>query len=175
MSETVGGTPNQHGSAAPPPRDETAGSAPARPLPRHGRLLGVDYGRKRIGLALCDPDRRIASPLETIPNNPQMILRLRKLVAENAVVGMVVGLPLHANGQESEMSAEARGFATWLSEQTQLPVVMWDERYTSAAAESALLEAHLTKGQRRVRVDRIAAQMLLQTFIEAGSPTPDSG
>jgi putative Holliday junction resolvase len=138
-------------------------------------LLGVDYGRKRIGLALCDPDRRIASPLETMPNNPQMILRLRKLLAENAVVGMVVGLPLHASGEESEMSAEARRFAAWLAEQTQLPVVLWDERYTSAAAESALLESHLTKGQRKARVDRIAAQMLLQTFIETGSPAHNSG
>lgn len=174
MSEIVGGTPHQRGSAA-PVRDETAGPAPPRPLPRHGRLLGVDYGRKRIGLALCDPDRRIASPLETISNNPQMILRLRKLLAENAVVGIVVGLPLHASGEESEMSAEARRFAAWLEEQTPLPVVMWDERYTSAAAESALLESHLTKGQRKARVDRIAAQMLLQTFIEAGSPTPDGG
>ncbi|MCS6864226.1 MAG: Holliday junction resolvase RuvX [Gemmataceae bacterium] len=144
------------------------------PIPRQGRLLGVDYGRRRIGLAICDPQRRIASPVATIPNNPAMITRFRQLVTENAVVGIVVGLPLHAHGEESEMSAEARRFATWLAAEVHLPVVMWDERYTSAAAESVLLDTHLTQRQRKARVDRVAAQMLLQTYIEAGAPAHGS-
>jgi putative Holliday junction resolvase len=69
------------------------------------------------------------------------------------------------------MSAEARRFAAWLAGLTKLPVVMWDERYTSSAAEDVLLEAKLTKKKRKAKVDRVAAQMILQSFIEAGCPT----
>jgi putative Holliday junction resolvase len=83
-------------------------------------------------------------------------------------------LPLHASGEESPMSSEARKFAAWLAELTKLPVVMWDERYTSSAAEEALLEAKLTKKKRKARVDRVAAQMILQTFIDAGCPADES-
>jgi putative Holliday junction resolvase len=139
-----------------------------------GALLGVDYGTKRIGLAVCDPDRVIASPLETTPNDFGKESYFRALIAKSRFAGIVVGLPLHANGDESDMSREARKFAVWIAELSKLPVVMWDERYTSSAAEDVLLEAKLTKKKRKARVDRVAAQMILQTFIDAGCPADES-
>lgn len=135
-----------------------------------GPLLGIDYGTKRIGLAVCDPDRVIASPLTTTGNDPGTDAFFADLVARSKFVGIVVGLPLHANGDESAMSREARTFAKRLGELTKLPFVMWDERCTSAAAEDALFEAQLTRKKRKARVDRVAAQMILQSFIDADCP-----
>lgn len=142
----------------------------AQPLPPKGILLGIDYGTKRIGLAVCDPDRVIASPLETVENGPGTETYFRNLFARTKFVGIVVGLPLHANGDESDMSRQARAFATGLANLASLPVVMWDERCTSAAAEDALREAKLTRNKRKARVDRVAAQMILQSFLDARCP-----
>jgi putative holliday junction resolvase len=82
----------------------------------------------------------------------------------------VVGLPLHADGQESAKSIEARAFGSWIAGVTGLPVVYWDERFTTALAEDALLSARLTNKKRRERRDRVAAQMILQNYIDAGCP-----
>lgn len=143
---------------------------PRRGVGQKGALLGIDYGTKRIGLAVCDPDRIIASPLGATPNDFGKEALFRELFARSKFVGIVVGLPLHASGEESPMSAEARMFAAWLAEIAKLPVMMWDERYTSHAAEGLLLESKLTKKKRKAKVDRVAAQMILQSFIEAGCP-----
>jgi putative holliday junction resolvase len=140
------------------------------PIPTRGQLLGVDYGTKRIGLAVCDPDRVIASPLGTEANGLGTEAFFREFFRRTTFVGIVVGLPLHANGDESDMSGQARVFARWLADLSKLPVVMWDERCTSAAAEDALLEAKLTKKKRKAKVDRVAAQMILQSFLDAKCP-----
>ena len=83
----------------------------------------------------------------------------------------VIGLPLHADGRESAKSLEARAFGAWFSEATGLPVVFWDERFTTSLAEDALLGAKLTNQKRRERRDRVAAQMILQNYIDAGCPS----
>jgi putative Holliday junction resolvase len=141
-------------------------------LPPRGPLLSIDFGTKRIGLAVCDPDRVIASPLGTQANDSGKEAFFTELVARSKFVGIVVGLPLHSNGDESDMSRQSREFAKWLADLTKLPVVMWDERCTSAAAEDALREAKLTRNTRKARVDRVAAQMILQSFLDAKCP-PD--
>ena len=146
------------------------GSGGGGAFPPRGALLGIDYGTKRIGVAVCDPDRVIASPVGTQANDHTREAYFRGLCAGARFVGIVVGLPLHASGAESPMSGEARAFAKWLSALVTLPVVMWDERHTSFAAEGALLDAGLTRKKRKEKVDRVAAQMILQTFIDAGSP-----
>ncbi len=143
-------------------------------LPPRGSLLGIDYGTKRIGLSECDPDRVIASPLGTEFNSIGKEIFFTELIARSKFVGIVVGLPLHANGEESPMSREARAFARWLADLTKLPVVMWDERFTSSAAEDALREAKLTMKKRKAKVDRVAAQMILQGFLDAGCPAGGS-
>ena len=84
------------------------------------------------------------------------------------LIGLVVGLPVHLDGNEGSSAAEARSFGKWLSEVTKLPCTFWDERFTTIEAESALWSAGLTHKQRKVRRDRVAAQMLLQAYLDAG-------
>ena len=136
------------------------------------RLLGVDFGSKRVGLSVSDADRKIAFPLTTYARRgrDQDAAYFRGLVGEEEVGGLVVGLPVHTDGREGQKAAEARAFGGWLGEVTGLPVVFWDERFTTVEAESALWEAGLTHKQRKQRRDRVAAQMLLQVYLDAGCP-----
>jgi putative Holliday junction resolvase len=140
-----------------------------------GRLLGVDYGTVRVGLAVSDPDRKIAFPLTTYARRGRDAdaAWFRDLIARESVTGLVVGLPVHSSGREGQKAAEARAYAAWLAEVTGLPAVLYDERFTTVLAESALWEAGLTHKQRKARRDRVAAQMLLQAYLDAGCP-PES-
>jgi putative holliday junction resolvase len=143
-----------------------------------GRLLGVDYGQVRVGLAISDPDRKIAFPLETYTRRTAERDgdHFRALIVEEQIAGLVVGLPLHLNGTEGQKAGEARAFGSWLAAATELPVVYWDERFTTVEAESALWLAGLTHKKRKARRDRVAAQMLLQAYLDAGCPvTPPGG
>jgi putative Holliday junction resolvase len=135
-------------------------------------LLGFDYGTVRVGLAVTDPDRIIASPLETYARRSEDAdaAHYVRIATDQRAMGLVVGLPLHADGRESDKSREARLFGAWLASLLKLPVVFWDERFTTALAEDALLAANLNHKKRRDRRDRVAAQMILQNYIDAGSP-----
>jgi putative pre-16S rRNA nuclease len=138
-------------------------------LPTVGRIAGIDFGTVRIGVAVTDPGQQIASPLE-IHQRGSLDADARyfqQLAAEQPLVGFVVGLPVHTSGRESEKSREAREFARWLAEVTSLPVRLFDERYTTAHAESALLEAGLTKKRRKERLDMLAAQIMLAAYLES--------
>ncbi len=140
------------------------------------RLLGVDPGRVRVGLAVSDPERRFAFPLETCTRRTpeQDALYFRALVEREEIGGLVIGLPLHLDGREGEKAVEARQFGAWLKGVTGLEVVFWDERFTTVQAEAALWAAGLTHKRRRERRDRVAAQILLQSYLDAGCPTRDS-
>jgi len=141
-----------------------------------GRLLGVDYGTVRIGLAVSDPDRIIASPLATYSRrDPRTDVQyFRELVQTETLVGLVVGLPVHLSGREGQKATEARAFGKWLAEATGLPLVFYDERFTTVQAESALWEAGLTHKRRKDRRDRVAAQMLLQAYLNVGCPPEET-
>jgi putative Holliday junction resolvase len=136
------------------------------------RLLGVDYGSVRVGLAISDADRKIASPLTTYPrrDRTQDARYFRELVQAEEVGQIVVGLPVHLDGREGQKAVEARAFGKWLAETTGLPIVFWDERFTSVEAEQFLLAAGLTNQRRKARRDRVAAQILLQAYLDAGCP-----
>ena len=136
------------------------------------RLLGVDFGTVRVGLSVSDADRRIASPLETYARRGREAdaAYYRKVVVREEIGGIVVGLPVHLSGHEGTKAVEARTFGRWLAEVTGLPVVFWDERFSTVEAESALWEAGLTHKRRKARRDRVAAQILLQAYLEAGCP-----
>ena len=143
------------------------------------RILGIDPGSVRIGLAISDPDRRIASPLATYERRDakQDAAYFKKVVAEEEIAAIVIGLPTREDGYEGEQAKIVRAFGAWLAETTGVPCQFYDERYTTAAAESALLEAGLTKKQRQARRDRVAAQMLLQAYLDAaavGEPKPSN-
>jgi putative Holliday junction resolvase len=141
-------------------------SAPAR-------LLGVDYGSVRIGLAISDPERRLASPLVVYERRgrDRDAEFFRALVSTEEIGGLVVGLPVHLDGREGQKAVEARAFGAWLAEATTLPVAFWDERFSTVEAESALWQAGLTHKKRKARRDRVAAQILLQAYLDAGCPS----
>jgi putative Holliday junction resolvase len=146
-------------------------------IPARGRLAGVDFGTVRIGIAVTDPDRVLASPLENYTRRgPEADAQyFRRLVVEERIAAFVVGLPVHTSGQESQISREARVFGRWLQELTGLPVAFYDERYSSAQAESFLQDAELSKKKRKRRLDMVAAQLLLAAYLEAtclGEPGP---
>jgi putative Holliday junction resolvase len=126
----------------------------------------------RIGLAISDPDRKFAFPLEVRQRQGAEAdaAFFRALIAREEVGGLVVGLPVHLNGREGSKAREARAFGTWLIAQTGLPVIFYDERFTTVEAESALWEAGLTHKRRKERRDKVAAQMLLQAYLDAGCP-----
>lgn len=137
-----------------------------------GRLLGVDFGSVRVGLAVSDPDRIIASPHDTLTRTGDNsdAAYFTRLVAAEKVVGIVVGLPLHTRGNEGTKAAEARQYGAWLAGVTGLPVVFWDERFTTALADDAFREAKLSHKKRKDRRDRVAAVLILQGYLDAGCP-----
>ncbi len=136
-------------------------------FPAAGRLLGIDFGTVRVGIAICNGEWTIASPLEIYTRrNSALDARYFRELAENyRPAGLVVGLPMHVNGTEGTKAREAREYGAWLAQLTGLPVAYWDERYTSAVAEEYLLAAEMTRKQRKARVDKLAAQILLQGFL----------
>lgn len=142
------------------------------------RLLGVDYGTRRVGLAISDADRRIASPFALYERRTpeQDADYIRQIVDAEDISAIVVGLPVRGSGHEGEKAQEARAFGGWLHTTTRLPIIYWDERYTTADAEQFMREAGLTDKQRKARRDMVAAQIMLQSYLDAGCPpTPDIG
>jgi putative Holliday junction resolvase len=135
-------------------------------------LLGVDFGTVRVGLAITDEMRIIASPLATYERGVESedAAFFRQLVEREEVGRFVVGLPLHMSGDEGGKATEARQFGSWLAEVTSLPVTYWDERFTTVDAEAHLRSAGLSSQRRKNRRDRVAAQILLQSYLEAGCP-----
>ncbi len=138
-------------------------------FPATGRLAGIDYGSVRVGVALSDPDRIIASPYANYTRRGRAADAqfFRALVDNEQVVGFVIGLPLHTDGRESHKSREVRQYATWLREVTGRPVCFQDERFTTREAGCLLDEARLTQRQRKARLDKVAAQILLAAFLES--------
>lgn len=160
----------------------TASPTPPRPLPT-GRVAGVDYGTVRIGVAISDPERTLASPLENYtrrgPDADAWFFR--ELAAGERVVLWIVGLPVWGSGDESPKSLEARAFGQWLAETTKVPVEYFDERYTTAFADELLdaakqAGAKMTSKQRKERRDKLAAQILLTSWLESSRKqgTPES-
>jgi len=144
----------------------------SQPIPA-GRVAGIDYGRRRIGVAVCDACRIIASPLclhETSGDHVADAAFFARLVEQEDLVGFVVGLPLHADGSPSGMSAEVERFAAWLGRVTALPVAFQDERLTSHEAAGKLAGVGLSRGQKKSRSDAVAAQVILTSWLERQQP-----
>jgi len=171
-SDGAPATDRRTSSAAEP---SAAGRTPS--VPCEGRLLGLDYGTRRIGVAVCDDMQIIASPLENYTRASEEADShfLRDVVSEYRVVGIVVGLPVHMSGDEGGKAAEARAFGDWVSGITSLPVAYRDERYTSSMADDHLRAAGVPRGRRKELRDKIAAQIILQSFIESGDRSQSPG
>ena len=133
------------------------------------RILGIDYGRVRVGLALSDPLGITAQPLSVVSNtSPGALLEeLAHVISEREVTHIVVGLPLKLDGTEGDAASEVRKFVNGLAERFGLPVGLWDERMTTAQAERAMIDADLSRAQRKKRRDKVAAQIMLQSYLDA--------
>jgi putative Holliday junction resolvase len=129
-------------------------------------LLGLDYGLRRIGVATCDPDQTVAVPVgvHVEGRDGSIFAFLRDLVAERQAVGVVIGLPLTADGRETDLTARVRRFAMRVGEELGLPVHLVDERYSSQEAERAI--ALRGRPARRGEVDAAAAQIILQSYLD---------
>lgn len=135
------------------------------------RILGVDYGHARIGLALSDPRKVIASPLSTIEGSKNPTVAAQKVAAEIQnkkldIELIIIGLPLHLNGSESERSNEVRAFATALEKLSCLPVRLFDERLTSVQADRLMKSAEMTRKKRASSIDTVSSAILLQCFLD---------
>jgi putative holliday junction resolvase len=147
-------------------------------FPLQGTLLGIDYGTVRVGLALCDRGQTIAAPFQLIQRQASVeeAAFYQKLVTTEKVVGIVIGLPVHLSGKESAKSKEVQRYGNWLAKVTSLPVAYHDERFTSALAWNALQEGGLKASQRRKQLDKVAAQMMLQSYLDTlRNPAAPSG
>jgi len=133
------------------------------------RILAVDYGEKRIGLAVSDELGITASPLMTLArrSDDETVRQIAQLASKLRVTQIVVGLPRRTDAQESEMERKVKAFAEKLRQAVSVPVVLFDERFTTRIAEQVLLEADLSRRKRKRVRDRLAAVILLQSFLEA--------
>ena len=142
-------------------------------LPELGKLAGLDVGTKTIGLAVCDAGWTFAGPAETIRRTKFSadLQLLRAFVAREAVVGLVVGLPLNLDGSDSPRTQSVRAFARNL-EPLGLPILLWDERWSTQAVERAMIDADVSRAKRAVAVDKLAAAHILQGAIDALANLP---
>lgn len=131
-------------------------------------MLGFDYGTVRVGIAITTREQTIASPMQNYNRGSEKgdANFFRQLAEDYRAVGIVVGLPIHLSGGESQKSVESQNWGKWLGEVTGLPVAFYDERFTSSIAEDTLELAGVNRRKQKSRVDMIAAQIMLQMFID---------
>src|SRR5437899_5303087 len=136
-------------------------------VPR-GALIGLDLGTKPIGVAASDPDRRLATGVETIArkNFTADTKRLLALAAERKAAGFVLGLPLNMDGSEGPRAQSTRAFARNLARVTDLPIALWDERLSTAAVERELIAADVSRAKRAAVIDQHAAAFILQGALD---------
>lgn len=138
-------------------------------LPAQGRLLAIDHGKKRIGLAITDASRMLVNPLETLTHakfamNAEAI---KALVEQEKVVGLIVGYPLNMDDSEGPRCQSVRAFVRSLEMYVQLPTLYWDERLSSDIAQDQMVESGLRAAQRQSKVDKLAAAAILQSYLES--------
>lgn len=138
-------------------------------LPAGGRLLGLDVGTKTIGLATCDAAWTFATPLETVARTKFAadLARLAAVTAKERIAGLVVGLPLSMDGSDSPRTQSVRAFSRSIDKALALPLLLWDERLSTAAVERAMIGADLSRARRAELVDKLAAAHILQGAIDA--------
>jgi len=130
------------------------------------RILGLDFGRARIGVSISDELQMLAHPMETIPANEEPASRVAEIVREKQVDHVVAGIPRQMNGQIGTAATEALEFVEKLRAMLPCPVVTWDERLTTVAAHRALRDACKKTRDTRGYVDQVAAQMILQSYLD---------
>ena len=137
-------------------------------LPAKARLIGVDLGAKTIGLAISDVERRLASPLKTLPRGAftRDAQALTAIFSEFDIAGIVLGLPLDLSGRDSPRAQSTRAFAHNLSKRTGLPIVFWDERFSTAVVTRSLIAHDVSRARRAQVIDKMAAAYILQGALD---------
>lgn len=144
---------------------------PANPLvalPASGKLLGLDLGTKTIGVAISDGMRYSATPLETIKRRKFTLdaVRIDEFIAENAAVGIIIGLPLNMDGSEGPRAQSTRAFARNLAARIAIPIAFWDERLSTSAVNRMLIEGDVRRDKRAEVIDKLAASYILQGALD---------
>jgi|SRR5690554_879514 len=134
-----------------------------------GRVLGIDVGTVRIGIALCDEERMVATPLVTVPGRDQQaaLSQIVSLIEEHNITALVAGLPLDLDGTTGRAAKRTMRFLDRLEKRSGLDVHLIDERLTSVQAERSLLEADLSRSRRKEVVDQVAAALILQSWLDS--------
>jgi len=133
------------------------------------RILALDHGTKRIGVALSDELKMLAQPLEFIPAEPfsDFLIRLKELIEEKQVELVLVGMPRNMNGSYGPAALKVEEFVAVLSRAITVPIKTWDERLTSAQANRYLIEGNVRREKRKQKVDQMAAAILLQSYLDS--------
>jgi putative holliday junction resolvase len=136
-------------------------------LASQGRIMGIDYGTRRIGISLCDPTQTIASPLTTLHfrNEETLVKELQHLVKKHNVIALVVGWPLNMNGSAGEKTTQVERFLQLITGPLNLPVFSWDERRTTVSAQRVMMDQGKSPSKNRAAVDAIASAFILEAFL----------
>ena len=148
--------------------DDDSFANPLAAIPQSGKIMGLDLGTKTIGVAISDGMRYSATPLETIKRTKFTAdaIRLDELIAQNAVVAIILGLPLNMDGSEGPRVQSTRAFARSLAQRISLPIAFWDERLSTSAVTRMMIEADLRRDRRAEVVDKLAASYILQGALD---------
>ena len=138
----------------------------------HKRILGIDFGTKRIGIAVSDPLRIIATGVTVLANTPGAIAEIKRLAAEYDVATIVVGMPFNLKGEKGAKAKEVDVFIQALERGTGCEIVAWDERFTSSTAHETLRTMGATRKQRqsKAKIDLMASALILQGYLDASKP-----
>ena len=134
-----------------------------------GRILGVDVGEKRIGIAISDPTGTIAAPLEVIQHTNRLVdsAQIAQLAAEHQVIRIIVGIPINEDIEETRQTRHIQKFVTSLKEQTAIPILTWDESFSTNNAQSVRRIMGVSKRDRSGHLDDLAAAIILQNYLDA--------
>lgn len=131
------------------------------------RFLALDYGTKRIGVAWTDPLKITAQPQPFLENTTELITQIENIIVQQKVSRVIVGKPIRLNGQQGQAEAVVSAFVEKLKEKIKIPIILWDERMTSAEANKRMIELGLRREKRKELVDSMAAALLLQNYLQA--------
>ncbi|NOY58874.1 MAG: Holliday junction resolvase RuvX [Calditrichaeota bacterium] len=133
-----------------------------------GRILAVDYGTRRIGLAMSDPSQFLASSLETIYNRGvnDFVQKIIPILKENAVIAVVIGMPYNMKGDIGERGKEVQEFSSSIRKGIDIPVLTWDERLSTVSAEKTMIATNKSPSKHRHKIDQVAAAFILQSFLD---------
>ena len=137
-------------------------------IEKKSRLLGIDPGKKRIGIAICDENKKIATPYTTIIKNnfSDFLLEIKKIISENNIKGLVIGNPLNLDGSSSQSSQSAKDLSINLSKNISIPITMWDERLSSRAAFNLSNDLEVNTSKKIDKLDENSAAFILQGALD---------